>query len=505
MSYIEGEERNQSVLFPEVLDDYIREDNPVRFIDGYVDSLNLVELGFTHATTNETGRPPYSPATLLKLYIYGYLNKIRSSRQLEKATHRNVEIMWLVKKLQPDFKTIADFRRDNAVALKKVFREFTLLCKKLDLFGGELIAIDGSKFGAVNHNRRTYTRNGLRKTIKEIDEHIESFYKGLDQEDVQENTLVDVKGSELNERIKNLQTYKAELEQLEKEIEQSGETQISLTDPDSRKMQTGNKGTDVCYNVQLAVDEKHKLIVDVDVTNAANDEQQLYRMSVRAKEILEVETLTVTADTGFYNEQGIKRCQDEGITCYVPEPNKSQNRRLGLYTDKDFQYDADNDCYHCPAGERLTYRSTFMKGAKKIRAYRSPVCKNCVLLTRCTRNRRDGRLIYRWVNEAIIEEMHDRMKRHPEILKKRKALVEHPFGTIKHWQNQGYFLLRGFEKVSGEMSLIALAYNMRRVLHIFGPSKLSRALKVVTMLLLWSRIKQAIDVLYQPYQYVEGF
>jgi len=501
MSFIEGESRTQSVLFPDVLDDYIGEDNPVRFIDEYVESLNLIDLGFNHAVAKETGRPPYNPAEPLKLYIYGYLNRIRSSRKLEKATHYNVEVMWLLKMLQPDFKTIADFRKDNAAALKKVFKEFTLLCKKLDLFGGELIAIDGSKFSASNHNSRTYTKHGLREMIQEIEAKIDSYSKGLDQEDEKESAIIEHKAKELNERIKNLQTYKADLERLEQELEESGKTQISLTDPDSRKMHTGNHGNDVCYNVQMTVDEKHKLIVDVDVTNEANDEKQLYRMGVRAKEILGVETLTVTADTGFYNERGIKQCQDEGMTCYIPEPQKSQNRRLGLYTDKDFHYDATNDCYRCPAGEQLIYRSTYMKVAKEVRRYTSPACRKCALLTRCTRNLREGRTIYRWVHESVIEELNQRVKDHPEMIGKRRDIVEHPFGTIKRGMEQGYFLLRGFEKVGGEMSLSALAYNMKRVMNILGPAKLIKTVMELRKQLLWLLFEHATNGLFMICRY----
>jgi transposase len=449
----------------------------VRFIDAYVDSLNIGKLGFIHAQPKETGRPPYNPGDLLKLYIYGYLNRIRSSRELEKATYRNVEVMWLLRKLRPDFKTIADFRKENPKALRKVFREFTLLCKRLDLFGGELVAIDGSKFSAVNHNRRAYTKDGLRRKLKEVEDRINTYLSRLDDADKKEAVLLKTTKKELQEYIQNLQKYKANLEKIDNELEESGERQVSLTDPDSRKMQTGNGGTDVCYNVQMVVDDKHKLILDVDVTNDNNDRKQLYRMSKRTKEILDVEELDVVADMGYHNKQEIKKCQDERINCYIPEPAKSENEHIGYYAINEFQYDAQEDCYICPAKEKLTYRGTRFKDNLESREYASVACKKCHLRSRCVRSSYDRR-IYRWVGEESIEEMRVRMHINPDKADRRKELVEHPFGTIKHWMNQGTFLMRGKLKVAGEICLSVLAYNIKRVLNIMGITKLIEALKM---------------------------
>jgi len=379
MSYIEGVDRQQSTFFPATLDDYIREDNPVRFIDAYVDHLDMEELGFSHATLKETGRPPYHPTIILKLYIYGYLNKLRSSRLLEKAAQRNVELMWLLLMLAPDFKTIADFRKDNIEPLKKVFREFTLFSKEQDLFGCELEAIDGSKFLAVNHNNKAYTRKRLQERLNAIDEKITEYFTQLEKEDQKEDLLPIVSGEQLKKLITNLQDRKQQFERLQQQLEQSGETQVSLTDPESRLMRTGHKGNDVCYNVQFAVDAKHHLVAEFDVTNDTNDQNQLSRMATKAKEALAVDHLAVVADMGYYKETELKQCRDANITCYIPEPNKSNNKRLGLYTNKDFRYDAEEDCYICPANHRLTSRTECLKNGKQMRFYEGTICKSCHL------------------------------------------------------------------------------------------------------------------------------
>ena len=479
MSHIQGVNRNQSILFPAVVDEYVGAENPVRFIDAYVDTLDLTKLGFTHAQIKATGRPPYSPSDLLKLYVYGYLNKTRSSRQLEQLTHRNIEVIWLLRKLQPDFKTIADFRKDNTESLKKVCREFTLLCKKLDLFGGELVAIDGSKFSAVNHNSRTYTKKKLQELIRQIDEKIAEYFKRLDSEDRNDETTVRVPNSSLQETIAKLQTHKEDLEQLQQHLQESGNVQISLTDPDSRMMRTGHQGRDICYNVQIAVDAKHKLIVAHELTNEATDLHQLHPMAQQAKEILGVDHLDVTADKGYYNETQIAQCEQSNISCYIPEQEKSQNKALGLYTDRDFRYDAANDCYICPAKEQLTKRSETIKGNKRVEIYESKKCKQCLLRSQCTRSKTNNRRIYRWVNERVVEEMRKRMTEDPEKARQRKELVEHPFAIIKHWMNHGYFLLRGMKNVAAEISLSVVAFNMKRVLNIVGVPRLITALKEI--------------------------
>ena len=475
MRYIQGVDRNQSLMFPECVEDYITDDNPVRFIDAYVESLDLVKLGFTHATTKDTGREPYDPGDLLRLYIYGYLNKTRSSRQLETATHRNIELFWLLRQLRPDFKTIADFRKNNTKAIKQVCREFTLLCKKLDLFGGELIAIDGSKFSAVNHNGRAYTENKIALILKAIDEKIDTYLKGLEQQDQSETKISEVSAEQLQANIANLKTHRAAVEKIQAQLEASGQSQITVTDPDSRLMHSSSKGTDVSYNVQIATDSKHKLIVVHEVTNDCDDSQQLANIAVQAKDILAVENLDATADKGYYNEEKIKACDDQNINCYVPKPERSPNKKRGLYTKQDFQYDATNDCYICPAKQKLTFRHQSTDHGKAIKVYEGVVCRGCVLRAQCTQRRKGNRRLWRWVHEEAIEAMQQRMRQHPDKAKQRKALVEHPFGTLKHWMNQSYFLLRGLEKVGAEMSLSVLAYNLKRVINILGVKELIKA------------------------------
>jgi len=476
MSFIEGANRNQMVMFPQSLDEYIGEDNPVRFIDAYVDSLDLQTLGFQRAMPKETGRPPYHPGDLLKLYIYGYLNGVRSSRRLEKEAGRNVELMWLLGKLTPDFKTIADFRKDNRQAIRRVFREFTFYCRELDLFGGELIAIDGSKFKAVNSRHRNFTGRRLKRSIQQIDERIERYLQELDISDEQESAVDKPTAEEIKEKIEALKKRKREYQALEQQLEESGEKQISLTDPDSRSMPIRKSGrTEVAYNVQISVDDRHKLILDHEVTNEVTDRDQLSTMAVRAKELLQVKQLEALADMGYYHGKQVKACLEAGITPYIPKPNTSANRKLGLYAKQDFRYHPDKDCYWCPAGQALTYRFQTTESGRDIRYYASRACAVCELKPRCTRNKQ-GRRITRWVDEELLEAMEHRVRAESEKVKQRKCIVEHPFGTVKRSMNQGYFLMRGLGKVRAEMSLTMLAYNIKRVTHILGVPRMVEAL-----------------------------
>lgn len=475
MRYVVGVDRNQSFLLPELVDDYIQNDNPVRVIDVFVDSLDLVKLGFTHSSPKETGRFAYNPGDLLKLYIYGYLNKTRSSRQLESATYRNIELFWLLRKLQPDFKTLADFRKDNTKAIKQVCREFTLLCKKLNLFGGELIAIDGSKFSAVNHNGRAYTQNKIARLLKEIDEKIDAYLNGLDQQDQIETKIDKLTTEQIQEAIANLKTHRADIEKIQTQLEASGQSQITLTDSDSRLMHSPAQGSDVAYNVQIAVDSKHKLIAAHEVTNDCDDSQQLANMAIQTKDTLGVETIDVTADKGYGTDNEIKKCHDQNINCYVPKPERSPNKKLGLYTKENFHYDAINDHYICPANQELRFHHQTTQDNKTLKIYEGVACQGCVLRAQCTPRPTGNRQLSRFIHEEVIEAMRQRMRQHPDKVKQRKALVEHPFGTIKHWMNQGYFLMRGLEKVSAEMSLSVLAYNLKRVINILGVKELIAA------------------------------
>ena len=473
MNYITGIDRTQSTLFPEVLDDYIDKNNPIRFIDAFVNSLDLPSLGFTHNDLNHTGRPPYHPADLLRLYIYGYLNRIRSSRQLEQATYRNLEVLWLMRRLQPDHKTIANFRKDNLKPLQATCRLFNLLCKDLGLFGGELVGIDGSKFAAVNHNSRHYTKKKLTQMLVEIDVQIANFLGQLDANDQQEVTRPEER-NQLQEKIALIQQHKIELESLQAQLVASEEKQIAMTDPDSRMMRTGNGGNDMSYNVQIAVDDKHKLIVAHDVISDVNDRNALVAIAQEAKEFLGKESIEVVADKGYYNQEAIKTCQEADINCYVPIPEQPNG---GLYTQREFQYEKTKDQYRCPAGAVLVFMRSEIKEKKEMRVYEGIGCGSCVMRARCTRSKEGNRTLTRWEHEHIIEELRERLAREPEKVAKRKCLVEHPFGTLKHSMDQRYVLLRGKEKVSAEISMSVMAYNMKRVLSILGVEKLIEILQ----------------------------
>jgi transposase len=473
MSFIEGVGREQQTLFPEVLDDYVAFDHPVRFIDAYVDQLDLQRLEFERAVAAETGRPGYHPGDLLKLYIYGYINGICSSRKLESETVRNVEVMWLVRRLHPDFKTIAEFRRRNIKALRRLFREFTVLCKKLDLFGAELVAIDGSKFRAVNSKRRNYSRPDLEEILRSVDERIARYLETSESTDSNDEH----RASEPTDRaaeLARLQSRAAEVRSMLADLDETGESQISLTDPESRKMKVRGT-TEVCYNAQTAVDEKNKLIVAVEVTNEGTDRNWLSPMAREAKDVMGAERLAVVADKGYSSAREVEVCLEANITPYLPKPETSANKALGLFTKNDFRYDAEGDRYICPAGQELTFRHASREKGRDVRYYRTYACRRCPLRPRCTRNKQSRR-ISRSVNEHVLEEMNARVAANPGILRKRKAIVEHPFGTIKRWMNQAYFLMRGLMKVRGEFSLSALAYNFKRVIAIVGVPGLIAAL-----------------------------
>lgn len=473
MGYIEGESRHQSTLFPESLDDYISEENPVRFIDAFVDHLDLKQLGFTRSEPAATGRPGYAPGLMLKLYIYGYLNRVRSSRRLEKEAIRNVELLWLTQRLTPDFKTIADFRKDNHRRFIKVFRQFTLMCRKLDLFGGELIAVDGSKIKAMNNKRRNFTKAKLKRELHIIDSKIEQYLKELDEADDTETAVNKPTAQELQEKIKKLKKRKTEREGHLDTLEESGQRQISLTDADSRAMATPK--ADVAYNVQTAVDEKHRMIVEQDVTNAVTDANELSPMCIAAKETLGVDELKAVADMGYSNAKQTALCEEHGIEPFVPKPYTSASAKKGMFGKDDFRYDAKEDCYVCPANERLTYRSSGHAKGRDIRWYATSACRDCALRSKCTR-REKGRRLTRLENEEVIERMTKRVSTNVELMRKRKTMVEHPYGTIKFWWGHNHFLMRGLDKVKGEFSLSTLAYNLTRAMNILGVRRLIAAL-----------------------------
>lgn len=476
MPHIQGRDRHSEVQFPPTLDDYIDAENPVRFIDAFVDQLDLAKLGFVRVAAAVEGRPGYHPGDLLKLYLYGYLNRIRSSRALERETHRNVELMWLLKQLRPDHKTIADFRKVHSEALRGVCREFTQLCKELELFGGELVAVDGSKFLAVNSRERNFGLSKLKTILQALDEQIATYLSELDEQDAQ--ALVESMAAKeaLSAKLVRLQARKAKHEALQAQMDEQGQTQLSLTDPDSRFMVNGSSGA-VCYNVQTAVDAKHKLIVAHDVTNEVTDQLCLATMALQAQEALSVKAMEVVADRGYYDAQNVKQCLDAGITPYVAKPPTSKNGPLGRFTKTAFAYQAEVDEYECPAGERLTFRYESVEKGRQKRHYKlsASACRACELREQCTVNSA-GRRISRWVDEHLLEQMSERVRANPQRMRQRQEIVEHPFGTLKRGMNQGYFLCRGLTKVRGEMSLSILSYNLKRVFNILGVEQMIAAL-----------------------------
>jgi transposase len=472
MNHRTGLDRSQTLLFPERLEDYIAPENPVRFLDAFVAKLDLRSLKFAKANCANTGRPPYDPAALLKLYLYGYLHRVRSSRTLEAECHRNVEVIWLLGKLTPDFKTIADFRKDNLSPLKAVARQFTLFCRKLDLFGGELLAIDGSKFAAVNARSQNFNADKLKDLIARSDARLAEYLQALDTADTAEPASATLTKTELTAKIAALQDRQDWHKELLAELDDE-QKQISVTDPDTRKMPTAH-GSVVGYNAQLAVDAKHKLIAADDVTNDVNDLHQLADVALDAKANLEIQQAEILADTGYYNTSQVGRCLDHGLTPFIPKSDTSANTARGLYGKSQFKYDTVSDVYVCPAGTRLNYRFTTWEQDREIKYYRASTCNHCPLKTRCTRNK-DNRTITREANEHLMEAMAQRMKQHPEKFKLRKTLAEHPFGTIKRWFGYTHFLLKGLPKVRCEWSLTTLAYNLKRVLNLVSFEKLMAA------------------------------
>lgn len=480
MGYKEGVGRDQQVLFPETLDDYVTEDNPVRFIDAFVDGLDMSALGFERAAPAREGRPGYDPRHLLKLFIYGYLNKTRSSRRLERETHRNLEVIWLMEKLRPDHKTIAEFRRKNPEAAIRTAREFTLLCGRLGLFGAELVFVDGSKFRAVNGKSRNFNEAKLRNLMERIDARIAEYMAQLEQQDKAEAGQPGATDAGLREKIQRLKERKKTYQGHQKALKESGQEQVSLTDPECRlMMQQG--AMRVCYNAQIAVDAKHHLIVATDVTNQLNDEQQLAPMALAAKEALGVEALDVAADAGYHVGTQVVECEANGITPHAPKPRtSSKNGNQGLFTKEDFTYSAEQDAYTCPAGKVLSLR-TRSTGQRSLRYYANgKACAGCPLRAQCTTSVQ-GRRIMRTPEEERLEAMAGRMGTRPGLMVQRAGTVEHPFGTMKWWWDCGHFLVKGLRKVRGEFSLMTLAYNLRRVVNLLGVECLLEALKTGEM------------------------
>lgn len=481
MGYKSGMDREQQILFPQSLDEYVAADNPVRVIDAFVDGLDMRALGFERAAPADEGRPGYDPRDLLKLYIYGYLNRTRSSRRLERETHRNVEVIWLMRQLRPDHKTISEFRRRHVKMLKRVSREFTLLCAKLELFSAELVCIDGAKFRAVNSKDRNFTEKKLKGLLGRIDAHIEAYLAEVEARDAAEEGQPGATDPRLAEKLKALRERKEQYEELQKRLEESGQSQISLTDPESRLMKL-HGDMKVCYNAQIAVDTKHHLIVADDVTNQVNDEWQLAPMALAAKEALEVETLEVAADAGYHVGTQVVDCEANGITPYVPRPRStSKSDAQGRFTKAAFTYSAERDAYLCPAGQWLAPSTqAVVKGRTMLYYANWPACAGCPLREKCTASEQ-GRRIMRTPEEERLQAMAVRVKERPEVMLQRKSAVEHPYGTMKWTWDGYYFLLRGLTKVRGEFSLMTLAYNLRRVINLLGVECLLEVLRTGKM------------------------
>jgi transposase len=476
MTHITGHDRDQMLLLPESVDDYVAADNPVRFIDVFVDGLDLATLGFARVVPEATGRPGYAPGDLLKLYIYGYLNRVRSSRRLEAETHRNLEVIWLLRHLRPDFKTIADFRRDNRAAFRSVFREFVLLCRQLDLFGRELLAVDGTRIKAVNNKNRNFTRASLRQYIDEADKRLVDYLRRLDEDDVVEGgaSSAGSRVHNLADKIEAIRGKRDRLRGLLRELEQTGESQISLTDPDSRAM-AGHTRVAVGYNAQLAVDAKHKLIAEQEVTNQVVDMGLLKQTAEPARAILGVERIDVVADRGYFKIEDIEACDKAGLTPHVPKPRRGPSVRKGFFHKDEFRYDPDRDVFACPGGQILEPRHYGKsRNLQKIDYSNPAACPVCPLRARCTTN---VRRVSRLENEAVLDRMAARLKARPELLDRRRETVEHPFGSIKQWMNQGAFLMRGLDNVRAEFSLTALVYNLRRALNIVGVRAMTAAVR----------------------------
>ena len=470
MSYHRGPDRSQTQLLPPCVEDYVAPDAPVRFIDAFVEGLDFSTLGFLHAQPAPTGRPPYHPADLLKLYLYGYLYRLRSSRRLEAEAARNLELIWLLRGVRPDFKTIADFRKDNRACFTKVFKQFNLLCRRLDLFGAELVAIDGAKFKAVNHPRRHYTQAQLQELLAKIEARIEQYLAELDGQDAAaEGAGGAPPPAALQEKIEQLRARRGRYDELLGELAASGQSEVSLTDGDSRGMLRVGVG----YNVQTAVDGKHDLIVAAEVVQAANDEGQLSGMAAAAKAELGVEQLKVVADAGYHEAQQLEACETAGIETYVPVPGRTSGQsRDGrtVYPKEAFRYDAARDGYHCPGGQELTRRRTRTRRGKTFHEYANrAACRGCALRAACTA--RAYREIERLVNEAVVERQAARVAAAAAVVARRKEIVEHVFGTLRNWGHDT-FLMRGLANVRAEFSLSALSYNLRRVLSVVGVAAL---------------------------------
>ncbi len=473
--FVEGIDRSQSSLFPAAVEDYVADDNLVRAVDAFVEGLDLGKLGFGRFVPLYRGRPCYHPATLLKIYIYGYLNRVPSSRRLERECQRNIELIWLTGHLVPDFKTIADFRKDNGKAIREVCRAFVALCRELDLLSEASVAIDGSKFKAVNARDKNFTEAKMKRRLERIEESIARYIAQLETADRCGDAMPEAKVERFKDKIAQLNAEIARLSVINAEMVKSKDKQISLTDPDARSMATSGKDTGIVgYNVQAAVDTKNHLIVAHEVTNVGTDRHQLSNMAEQARTEMGVEMLDAVADRGYYASEEIRACEEAGIAVTLPKPMTSNAKAAGRFGKQDFRYVAAEDVYICPAGQKLTYFFTTADKGLVLRRFRTSACQGCAIKHSCTTGKE--RLISRWEHEAVLETVQARLDHHPEKMTVRRSTAEHPFGTIKGWMGATHFLTKRLPKVATEMALNVLAYNIKRVMAIIGVAGLLEAL-----------------------------
>ena len=491
VAFVQGAERGQVALLPECLDDWVDESNPVRAVDVFVDALDLRDLGFDGIDPAATGRPAYHPATMLKLYIYGYLNRVHSSRRLEREAGRNLEVIWLLGKLAPDHKTIADFRKDNGPAIKKVCAQFVELCRRMGLLAKASVAIDGSKFKAVNSRDNNFTKGKLERRLKQIEESVARYLGQIETadrrtaagEDAAE-TVVLTK-TRLKEKLVKLEEEVKRLKAIEQQVLASPDQQISLTDPDCRSMATSGRGSGmVAYNVQAAVDAvpearvfdtTNHLIVAHEVTNVGSDRSQLANVAVQAKAALHADKMEAVADRGYFKGEEIKACDDAGITVTLPKPQTSGAKSEGRFGKQDFVYRPTEDVYRCPAGETLTFRYASEENGQNLRRYWTNACRTCPLKAQCTTG--PERRITRWEHEHVVEAVQKRLDHNPQAMRVRRETVEHPFGTLKMRMGATHFLCKTLPKVATEMALCVLGYNLTRVINIVGVEKLLEAVR----------------------------
>jgi len=480
MSYLRGPDREQVQLLPPSVEEYVAPESAVRFIDAFVEGLDFAKLGFARAQPAGIGRPPYHPADLLKLYLYGYLQRIRSSRRLEAEAARNLELIWLLRGVKPDFKTIADFRKDNRAAFKPLFKQFNLLCRKLGMFGAELVAIDGSKFKASNNSRRCYSQKQLRELIQKIESRIDDYLSQLEQQDEETSgAAAPPKAKELREKLQLLKERKGQYAELLEDLQLNDEKHVALTDADARPMK-GPHGYVLGYNVQVAVDAKHDLIVTEEVVQSAADTNQLSAMALAAKAELGVEQLQAVADKGYHETNELKTCEQAGIEAFVPHVERAGVIRQGaeLFPKAKFKYEAAADTYECPAGQKLQRHNEYeIKGNLWVYYYSPQVCQSCNLRSQCTSH--GHRVVTRRKNEEVDERTAKRVADKPQIMARRREIVEHVFGTLRQWTHDD-FLMRGLEKVRAEFCLSCLVYNLKRVLNLMPLDELLKKLAQIS-------------------------